>query len=194
MSLFDPNHLVERAERLSRSLLLDLPERLAHSLAVARRATELAPTVPTEQRPLLVAAAWLHDIGYTPTVQATGFHPLDGARHLTRSGWPEEVACLVAHHSGARFVAAVKGLDEAMRAYTFQDNALSDALTYADQTIGPGGQEFTMSDRVTDMLRRHGADSPNARAHARREPYLLAVEGRMRERIARQRADGPELK
>ncbi len=30
----------------------------------------------------LVAAAYLHDIGYAPELAITGFHPLDGARHL----------------------------------------------------------------------------------------------------------------
>lgn len=139
------------------------------------------------QRPVLVAAAWLHDIGYTPRLRATGFHPLDGARYLTRNGWPLDVDALVAHHSGARFVATARGLDEAMAAYAFQEDPLSDALTYADQTIGPGGQEFTMSDRVVDMLARHGPDSPNARAHVLRKPYLLAVEDRMRERLVHDR-------
>ena len=30
----------------------------------------------------MTAAAWLHDIGYAPAVDDTGFHPLDGARYL----------------------------------------------------------------------------------------------------------------
>jgi predicted hydrolase (HD superfamily) len=30
----------------------------------------------------LRAAAMLHDIGYTPSLATTGFHPLDGARYL----------------------------------------------------------------------------------------------------------------
>lgn len=39
-------------------------------------------------RDLLVAAAWLHDIGYAPELRDTGFHPLDGARHLEALGAP----------------------------------------------------------------------------------------------------------
>jgi HD superfamily phosphodiesterase len=31
---------------------------------------------------LLEAAAWLHDIGYSPEIAVSGFHPLDGARYL----------------------------------------------------------------------------------------------------------------
>ena len=41
---------------------------------------------------VLVAAPWLHDIGYAVEVTDTGFHPLDGACYLAspgapRSGW-----------------------------------------------------------------------------------------------------------
>jgi hypothetical protein len=42
-------------------------------------------------REVLVAAAWVHDIGYAPELLATGFHPLDGARYLTGLGVPERV-------------------------------------------------------------------------------------------------------
>ena len=35
---------------------------------------------------VLTQAAVLHDVGYAPDVAITGFHPLDGARHLSRSG------------------------------------------------------------------------------------------------------------
>ena len=42
----------------------------------------------------LVASAWLHDIGYAAGLQETGFHPVDGARHLRSAGWPPPL-CLV---------------------------------------------------------------------------------------------------
>ncbi len=42
----------------------------------------------------LVAAAWLHDIGYAPEVTDTGFHPLDGARYLVGLGIAERVVNL----------------------------------------------------------------------------------------------------
>ena len=57
---------------------------------------------------LLVAAAWLHDIGYAPTLAATVFHPLDGARHLRALGH-ERLARLVAYHSSARWEAEALG-------------------------------------------------------------------------------------
>lgn len=50
---------------------------------VASRADEIGYVV-SEDTDVLVAAAWLRDIGYAPEVVDTGFHPLDGARWLRR--------------------------------------------------------------------------------------------------------------
>jgi len=41
----------------------------------------LRPVLGTDAD-LLEAAAWLHDIGYTPGLAAAGLHSLDGARYL----------------------------------------------------------------------------------------------------------------
>ena len=57
--------LVDAARELAGRVLEDNPERLAHSAAVADRARELAATVPQSAAETLVAAAWLHDIGYS---------------------------------------------------------------------------------------------------------------------------------
>lgn len=86
--------------------------------------------------PAGVAAAWLHDIGYGAAAVRTGLHPLDGADFLDSHGWPERLSALVAHHSGARFVADELGLGLSMRRYPYESSTVSDALTYADQTIG----------------------------------------------------------
>ena len=76
------------AADLTRSILYFNPDRLAHSQAAARHAELLALAVDQESAPLSVAAAWLHDIGYAPGIRDTGYHPIDGARHLQRLGWP----------------------------------------------------------------------------------------------------------
>jgi HD domain-containing protein len=83
------------ASMLAQYLLEPLPDRWLHTVAVALRAHQLAVTVNPIDRPVLLAAAWLHDIGYSPLVQDTGFHPLDGARYLEQHGWPGRVAALV---------------------------------------------------------------------------------------------------
>jgi putative nucleotidyltransferase with HDIG domain len=183
--------LVDEAEALATRLLRGDPERLAHSRGVARRAEVLALTVPSAQRAVLVSAAWLHDIGYSLSVQQTGFHPVDGARHLRRLGWPTLVQDLVAHHSGSRFIATVRSLEASLTEFTFVEDALSDALTVADQTVGPGGRPAPVEERMADMLRRHGPDSPNALAHARRQPYLIAAAHRV---VARSGSRGQSLR
>jgi hypothetical protein len=168
--------VVDAAERLAFDLLGQSGNRWAHTRAVAARATEATVVVPAEQRPTLVAAAWLHDIGYVASVRDTGFHPLDGARYLERRGWPPVIVGLVAHHSGARFVAAVRGLDDELADFAdpvFSRGPLADALTWADQTTSSTGQIVDLGTRMADMLTRHGPDSPNALAHPLREPALI---------------------
>ena len=83
----------------------------------------------------LVAAAWLHDIGYAPGLVQTGFHPLDGARFLRRAGADGQVVSLVAYHSCARVEADVRGLGVELAAeFTPGGPLLADALLYCDMT------------------------------------------------------------
>jgi HD superfamily phosphodiesterase len=53
----------------------------------------------------LVAAAWLHDIGYAPDMVDTGIHPLDGARYLRSVGIDGQIVSLVVYHSCAQIEA-----------------------------------------------------------------------------------------
>jgi HD superfamily phosphodiesterase len=69
---------VEEAAALAEARLAQaLPRRWRHVRAVAERARRVATTLSLPDD--LVAAAWLHDIGYAPGLVQTGFHPLDGA-------------------------------------------------------------------------------------------------------------------
>ncbi|EXG79742.1 HD domain-containing protein [Cryptosporangium arvum] len=170
---------IELSRDLARVLLPPPAERWFHTAGVAARARQLASAVDQEDRDLLVAAAWLHDIGYADQVRDTGFHPLDGARYLDRLGLPKRLTSLVAHHSGARFVAEARGLGAAMADFPVEVSLVSDALTYADQTVGPHGRPYSVDKRMAEMLGRHGPDSPQARAHRARAPYLRGVASRM---------------
>ena len=89
----------------------------------------------------------------------------------------------MAHHSAAGLVAAIHGLADPMGCFPAARYAwgpVADALTFADQTTGPDGE---VEDRLTDMLRRHGPDSPNARAHAQRAPAIRAAVRRTVQRL-----------
>lgn len=175
---------VNAARALAGALLRGLRERWQHTAGVAQRAEELSVTVDPAERELLVAVAWLHDIGYSPALHETGFHPLDAAAYLDRLGWPLRMCSLVAHHSGARFVAHARGLHAALARYPYEQSPVADALTYADQTVGPYGRRTSLDDRMTEMLARHGADSDQAKVHPRRAPFLRDVAERVELRLS----------
>ena len=94
---------------MARGLLAEaLPRRWTHVQGVAGKAERVAAFLALSDG-VLVAAAWLHDVGYAPEVADTGFHPLDGARYLAGLGAPERVVNLVARHSYAILEAELRG-------------------------------------------------------------------------------------
>ena len=179
-----PEPLIPQARDLVARILEEDPRRLQHCAGVAARAQALVATVPPSAADTLVAAAWLHDIGYAPQLRDSGFHPLDGAVYLRREGWPAPVCDLVAHHSGSRFVARIRGLDDRLREFEFVEDASSDALTVADNTTAPNGMVMTLDERLRDKLKRHGSESPNARANPERDDYIRAAARRVADRLA----------
>jgi hypothetical protein len=74
--------LVAAAQRLAHDVLGGLDARWQHTQGVARRAAEASPAVPEADRPALLAAAWLHDIGYAEPLKRFSFRPLDDAFYL----------------------------------------------------------------------------------------------------------------
>jgi hypothetical protein len=48
---------------------------------------------------------------------------------------------------------------------------------------------MTVDERMSDMLRRHGPNSPNALAHPQREPYIRAAATRVAARLERRGID-----
>ena len=70
-----------------------------------------------------------------------------------------------------------------MDEFHFSQDAVSDALTIADQTTGPHGEAMSVEERMSDMLTRHGPNSPNALAYPQRERYIRAAGTRVAERL-----------
>ncbi|GIE34316.1 metal-dependent phosphohydrolase, HD subdomain protein [Actinoplanes italicus] len=171
------------ARAVAESLIGDSGNRWKHTAGVAEKAAELAGRLDLDPD-VLVAAAWLHDVGYAAPIALTGFHPLDGAVHLSAEGWPARIAGLVAYHSGARFVAAARGLGEQLSAFPDERSLMADALTYADQTTGPGGLRVDPEARYTEMLLRHGPCSWNAIVDGDRRPHLRGVAARVEHLLA----------
>jgi hypothetical protein len=144
-------------ELAARLLSEPLPRRWSHTKGVGRRAESIAGIIGDDAG-LLIAAAWLHDIGYAPSAVATGFHPLDGARYLRDVvGADPRICSLVAHHSCAEIEARNRGLDaELIHEFEPVDGLLSDALTFCDMTTTPDGEPTEVESRLAEILERYG--------------------------------------
>lgn len=171
------------AAATSRDLLRPLGNRWLHVQAVGKRAAAISGVLPRADRPVLVAAAYLHDIGYAPQLHGTGLHQLDGARFL-RSFGHERLACLVANHSEARFEASEEGLSAALAEFPGEGTVVADALTYCDITTGPTGNWMPAAERLAEVGTRYEPDGPVMRALARSTPHLLAAVARIEERLS----------
>jgi hypothetical protein len=182
---------VGEARSLARTLLATVQARWLHTAGVARRAEEICVILDPADRETLVAAAWLHDIGYSPAVRDTGFHPLDGAAYLAGHGWPRRICGLVAHHSGAHLLAPAYCLQAELARYPDERSTVSDALTYADQTVGHLGQPLPIHERLAQMLARRGPHSVQSRVHHLRRPHLLAIAERVERRLRTAHGQAP---
>jgi hypothetical protein len=170
------------AEKL---LAAELPRRWRHVRSVARRARWAAKQLSLSDD--LVAAAWLHDIGYAPELVETGFHPLDGARHLRRMGIDGQVVSLVAYHSCAEIEAEVRGLGGALTSeFKPGDALLSDVLLYCDMTTGPGGDYVRPTDRLVEIRGRYGPDHEVTRFVECAASEILTTAERIEEMLAAQ--------
>ena len=139
---------------------------------------------------MLIAAAWLHDIGYAPRIASTGFHPLDGARYLRTIGVDERVVALVAHHSCARFEAELRGLGRALDAFPREQGAVADSLIYADMVTGPRGQPLNVDQRLAEILERYPEGSVVHAAISQAVGELRAAVLRTKIRLASRQAPG----
>jgi hypothetical protein len=172
-------------ELASVQLAASLPRRWAHVQAVAAKAERITGALPQPERPTLVIAAWLHDIGYAPGIATTGLHALDGARWLRGQGFDGRLVSLVANHSCAAYEADERGLGDVLRSeFPAEESALADALWYADMTTGPDGQDFDIYERLAEVRSRYGPDHVVTRFWARAEPAIVAAVRRTEERIA----------
>jgi predicted hydrolase (HD superfamily) len=173
------------AEALAYDLLAgQLPVRWAHSLGVRARSAACLPLLDADGAEVLDQAAILHDVGYSPSIALTGFHALDGARHLRSLDYDERVTNLVAHHSCAAAEADLRDLSGALADFDREDGLVADCLIFCDMTTRPDGGLVDINGRLAEILRRYGegslvgcfiaAASPRLRAATNRVEVLLA--------------------
>lgn len=126
-------------------LLSSASWRWANTKQVVRHATWASAGVRPEQRELLVAAAYLHDIGSSAAIAESDCAALEGARHLRLQGL-HELSRLVAHHTPARTFAISSAQLRDLARYPDPPTPVADALTYSILTsgrrpFGPAGDE-----------------------------------------------------
>jgi hypothetical protein len=177
---------IDDAAKLARTMLAEaLPRRWRHVQSVARRAKWVAGQLVLSDD--LVAAAWLHDVGYAPDLVRSGFHPPDGARFLRRTGVDERVVSLVAYHSCAQIEAVVRGLGDVLASeFSPGDPPLADALLYCDMTTGPNGDYVRPADRLVEIRGRYGPDHEVTRFVERAASEILTTAGRVEKLLAAQ--------
>jgi hypothetical protein len=168
------------ARELAWSCLHQVPgTRWQHVQTVGVVAAGLMPAIGER----VAVAAWLHDVGYGAAQVDTGMHAVDGARYLRRLDADPAVVSLVAHHSGACFEAATRGMSAELAEFDPPDRAELDALTLVDFTTGPAGERVPASTRVDEILNRYEPAHPVHRSVSLARAELLAAVARAARRL-----------
>ena len=189
-TLGSPTVDVAAARNLAVELLDGVGTRLAHSLGVGRQADLLTAGYPPNQRGRIVAAAYLHDVGYSPRCRRTGWHPYDGARWLANQGHEPEICRLVMWHTAAWHEGRLRGLyADAVAEFGPPDqNSLDTAvLAASDMLTGPAGQTLTVDERLADIAHRYQPTSVVARAMTAAGAELRALVDRASDAAAQPR-------
>jgi hypothetical protein len=178
------NSLNAWASKRAEELLLPMESRWLHVQGVVKRAYWVGQTFEEEDRILLLTSAYLHDIGYAPSLRVTGFHPLDGALYVRSCGY-ERLAALIAHHFEARFEAHLRGCDRLLEEFPRERSAVADALTYCDATTSPTGEQISLKERTAEIRARFGEHDLVVQALCLAMPSLALTVGRIQKRLLR---------
>jgi HD superfamily phosphodiesterase len=176
--------LVACAAERAEELLTPLGNRWLHVLGVVKCASWVGQTFEEGDRLLLLASAYLHDIGYAPSLRVTGFHPLDGALYVRSCGY-ERLAALIAHHFAARFEAHLRGSDQLLQEFPRERSAVADALTYCDATTSPIGKQVSLKERAAEIRARYGEQDLVVQSLRLAMPSLALTVGRIQQRLMR---------
>src|ERR1700730_5054476 len=166
--------LAEWAEQESKRLLAGTGNRWLHVQGVVGLARQVQGILPENERPVRVAAAHLQDVGDAGELVRCGAHQLDCAEFLRMAG-QERLACIVAHHSEARYELEARGLGSELAGYQREESAVTDALTYCDLLTGPTAIPACWRERGTNVERRYGDASLVVDALRKALPALQAA-------------------
>jgi HD superfamily phosphodiesterase len=171
------------AEKQASNLIAPLDNRWLHVQGVVRKARWVAEILHEDDRPYLIAAAYLHDIGYAPSLKKTGFHPLDGACYIRSCGY-ERLASLAAHHFEAGIEAQLLGHKQELDTFPRECSLLADALDYCDCTTGPTGVSVSWEERIREIRIRYSETDVAVQMLSEAEPYLTQVVARVQQALS----------
>lgn len=140
--------------------------RYDHILGVVHKMEQLLSQLPVtdDWKPLLLQACYLHDIGYSPTLNTYNYHQLNGAIFAHNKGFPKPVIAAVLFHSCAYHDALSSRPDlidiyEQNKASLDElDRLFIDFVSYCDLHTSATGEPTTLRERIEDVSIRYGAD------------------------------------
>ena len=165
------SNLLQWASENATHYISPLGNRWLHVQGVVEQAIRIGAIFDGEERSYLIAAAYLHDIGYAPELKQTGLYAIDGALWL-RSHKQERLASLTAYHSGTWFQAQLYGLLPDLEQFSPEQSMVADALDYCDMTTGPAGARISFEERIQDILVRYPEPNIVAQATHQAKPSL----------------------
>jgi HD domain len=174
------------ADRLA-DFLSPEENRYHHILGVVRLMKEILPKLNfnEEVKKELIQAAYLHDIGYSPKLNKTNFHPFDGACFAFKAGFNKPVIAAVLFHSEAYETVKEKRSD-LLPAYSLnhdlldeQDRLFTDLVTYCDVQTSPQGEKVSLDERVRDVVKRYGEHHPVSRMMIQCKPKYQDIINRV---------------
>jgi HD superfamily phosphodiesterase len=174
--------LIKWASEHATHYISSLGNRWLHVQGVVEQALRVGEIFDEEERSYLIAAAYVHDIGYAPELKQTGLHSIDGARWL-RSHSQERLASLTAYHSGTWFQAQLHGFLPDLEQFPREQSMLADALDYCDMTTGPAGARISFEERIQDILVRYPEPHIVAKATHQAKPSLSQAVKRIQQKL-----------
>lgn len=118
-------------EAAQTTLSTEAPEAWERSVRAGALADQAVTALDRPRGEIIIASAWLHAIGDSPSTTRTGCWPIDGAVHLLAEGWPTPVVNLVAHHAQARLIAPAWDATERLALFERIQGWPSDILDYS---------------------------------------------------------------
>lgn len=159
-----PAYQLMNEERLA-SYIAPQTARYAHILGVVNMMQELCQkrSIPKKQTEWLIQSAFLHDIGYSPTLANHQYHPVDGTIFAYEQGFPKPVLAAVLFHSEAMRTRSLSSAIVTLYEKNYplldkKDQFFIDMITYCDLHCSPHGQRVTLDERVNEVVVRYGAD------------------------------------